>query len=368
MPDNPALSDCWDWLSGNAGATVTGSGSMVPVSDLIQSLDADTEVERVTAAYSLAEAARCGSTDALDGLITALQAVETGRESTGPYQAGSSKVLPRVAMRGLAATGTAAVPPLLSMLNHPSPTVVAAAAFALGEAAPPSLQVIHGLHGAYSTAYDSITALAGDLDLGSDTAAGNMETDTLGLRILSEDNKERMDPEITSVRRVCAVAAQALGLIGGRAAAVGSAEVRKELAQILASRLAQPEPGAELVEAGIIRDGMGGSTGENTHNLHHSLTTGDISDACVCCQQTRTPKFGSSWRSQRCGSARRGRPRARSLASSTRCDFFRLLLSPLFYWLTPGQLRRRSLRRHCTTLGSRRSVHLRKQYCTRIIP
>jgi len=167
-------------------------------------------------------------------------------------------------MRGLAATGAVAVPPLLSMLSHPSPTVVANAAFALGEAAPPSMEVVNGLHGAFSAARDSLDALAGDFDLGLGDHAGDIETDTLGLRILSDDKKERMDPEITSVRRVCAVTAQALGLIGGRAAAAGSAEVRQGLAQILADRLAQPEPGASLVEAGIIRDGMGGSTDKDT--------------------------------------------------------------------------------------------------------
>ena len=47
--DNPALADCWDWLSGSPGATATGS-STAAVSDLIQGLDANTEVERIAAA------------------------------------------------------------------------------------------------------------------------------------------------------------------------------------------------------------------------------------------------------------------------------------------------------------------------------
>ena len=265
--ESPWLADCWDWLSGNTGPTVTG-GSATPTDVLVERLDADTEVERMAAAYSLAEAARCGSTDAIKGLTDALQAVESGREATAPYQAGSAKVLPRVAMRGLAASGAAAVAPLLALLNHPSPTVVAAAAFALGEAAPPSLEVVNSLHNAFCVASNSLDTTTGDFDLhsGTDTPESATKTDALGLRILPEDKKDRMDPEITSVRRVCAVTAQALGIIGGRAAAAGSAcaDVRKELARILAARLAQPEPGNALVEAGIIRDGNGGSTDKAT--------------------------------------------------------------------------------------------------------
>ena len=261
--EHPWLADCWDWLSGNVGATVTG-GSATPTDVLVERLDADTEVERMVAAYSLAEAARCGSTDALQGLTDALQAAESGREANAPYQAGSAKVLPRVAMRGLAASGATAVPPLLALLKHPSPTVVAAAAFALGEAAPPSMEVVNGLHGAFSAASSSLDDTAGAFDL--DTPELATKTDALGLRILPEDKRDRMDPEITSVRRVCAVTAQALGIIGARAAAAGSAcaDVRKELAGILAARLAQPEPGSELIQAGIIRDGNGGSTDKAT--------------------------------------------------------------------------------------------------------
>lgn len=267
--DNPGLADCWDWLSGNAGATVTG-GSIAATNDLVQRLEADTEVERMAAAYSLAEDARCGGTDALKALTDALQAVGE-REAYAPYQAGSAKVLPRVAMRGLAASGAAAVPPLLALLKHSSPTVVTAAAFALGEAAPPCSEVVNNLHDAFSSACNSLHAAAKDFGLESGANAhepGRLETktDALGLRVLSDEKQNRMDPEITSVRRVCAVTAQALGLIGGRAAAEGAAcaDVRKELAAILATRLAQPEPGNELVEAGIIRDGNGGSTDKAT--------------------------------------------------------------------------------------------------------
>lgn len=267
-PDNPALADCWDWLSGNAGATVTG-GSSAATNDLVRRLDADTEAERMAAAYSLAEAARCGDSNALTALTDALQAVESKREAHAPYQAGSAKVLPRVAMRGLAASGAVAVPPLLALLKHSSPTVVTAAAFALGEAAPPSLDVVNNLYNAFSVACNSLHAAVKDFGFEpSANTPGNLETkmDALGLRVLPDEKKDRMDAEITSVRRVCAVTAQALGLIAGRAAAAGAAcaDVRKELAAILASQLEQPEPGSELVEAGIIRDGNGGSTDKAT--------------------------------------------------------------------------------------------------------
>eukprot|EP01052_Picozoa_sp_SAG31_P032090 SAG31_NODE_3479_length_4224_cov_31.581091_3_plen_318_part_00 len=267
--DSPALADCWDWLSGSAGATVTGS-SATDIDELSQSLDANTEVERMTAAYSLAEAARCGSDDALEKLIVALQAVDSRREAVGPYQAGSSKVLPRVAMRGLAASGPVVVPPLLALLKHSSPTVVAAAAFALGEATSPSLEVVDALHGAFGAACELLDAAVVDFGLGSNAHESSSERriDSLGLRIIPDDKQGRMDAELTSVRRICAVTAQALGLIGGRAAAaaggLGGAEVRRKLAAILASRLAQPEPGCELIEAGIIRDGKGGSTDKAT--------------------------------------------------------------------------------------------------------
>ena len=146
---------------------------------------------------------------------------------------------------------------------------MAAAAFALGEAAPPSLEVVNNLHHTYCSACESLSSSAEQfgLDFDSDGADSmDTQTDTLGLRVLPEDKRDRMDPDITSIRRVCAVTAQALGLIGARAAAVGAAcaAVRKELAAILATQLAQPEPGSELVEAGIIRDGNGGSTDKAT--------------------------------------------------------------------------------------------------------
>jgi hypothetical protein len=40
--------------------------------------------------------------------------------------------------------------------------------------------------------------------------------------------------------------------------------VQQEVCRALAIRLAQPEPGAELIRKGIIRDGMGGSTDKDT--------------------------------------------------------------------------------------------------------
>lgn len=279
---NPALADCWDWLSGKPGATTTSS-PLQSVDELVRSLDADTEVERAHAAYSLAVAVRCGSTDALDGLMNALQSVDAGRVSPGPYQAGSASVLPRVAMRGLAASGQSVVAPLISMLRHDSPTVVANAAFALGEAAPPSVQVVRALHDAYGAACDSLALTTRNLDsqgegdfqlpYGGNVQKAHEAHDMEAVKTIREHSSNDMDPQATAVRRICAVAAQALGIIGARATAnamttAGSAEdlmaVQQEVGRALASRLAQPEPGAELIRKGIIRDGMGGSTDKDT--------------------------------------------------------------------------------------------------------
>ena len=150
----------WDWM---VGAEPAGGGN-ADVGALVEELNGETEAVRVRAAYELAYAATGGSATALDGLLNALQSTEVGREAPAPYQAGSKRVLPRVAMRGLAAAGSVATTPLISMLGHGNPTVVADAAFALGESAAPSLAVVEALHSAYGAFSASLDELAEQLD------------------------------------------------------------------------------------------------------------------------------------------------------------------------------------------------------------
>ena len=293
MHPNPGLADCWSWLSGEKQVvTSKNAAGIKPVRELLHEMDAETEEARIVAAYSLAELVRSGSLEALDGLVHALQAstAGSGRDAKAPYQAGSTKVLPRVAMRGLAAAGPATVSPLLSMLSHGDATVVAAAAFALGEAAVPSLAVVNALCSTFAAFSATLEALSKKLD-GSDMSddslpyggkesiqqsAGEQHDHAAAVEQIRAVLWERMDPATTTVRRVCAVCAQALGLLAGRATATAAKaaaagaptqefnHVRMILGQFFADRLAEPEPGFALVAAGVIGDGLGGSTDKNT--------------------------------------------------------------------------------------------------------
>ena len=73
------------------------------------------------------------------------------------------------------------------------------------------------------------------------------------MKQIREVLRARMDPETTAMRRVCAVCAQALGLIAGRATAqAGSGEandVRLAIAELIGARLAEPEPGKSAAYA-----------------------------------------------------------------------------------------------------------------------
>ena len=178
LPHSAAMAATWDWLSGCWGAAQPGpAASDTAVAQLLATMaTAPTEAARVTAAYGLGDAARAGSGAALAGLLDALQevrfsfltpihcprfgwsvcmrwgfrgveqstllgpggatnsnsiglsppglqAVPTGLVIDAPYQAGAAAVLPRLAMRGLAASGGGAASALIELLRHDDPAV-----------------------------------------------------------------------------------------------------------------------------------------------------------------------------------------------------------------------------------------------------
>ena len=107
--------------------------------------------------------------------------------------------------------------------------------------------VIHALDGAFGAA---LTILRRATDERASTCSPMAPLDAL--------DQTRLDPVVTSVRRVCAVCAQAVGLVAGRASSPAmGAELWAGIAGLLAGRLyAEPhEPGHELVGCGVIADG-----------------------------------------------------------------------------------------------------------------
>ena len=131
-PLAPAWQSQWEWLHGAAPGSMPCNPALPPPGpDAIFSTDVGAETERVGAAYSMA---REGD---VQGLQAALLAGEEAPRRAATY--------------GLCAAGDAAVPALLEQLTQaPSeessdPSVRSAAAFALGECASPTLEVIGAL-------------------------------------------------------------------------------------------------------------------------------------------------------------------------------------------------------------------------------
>lgn len=102
----------------------------------------ETEADRMTAAYALAQLSCSGQTDAVETLSSALQEQGSRRAAGGqalrPYGFDGLDPVQRAAMHGLASAGAAAVAPLLDLVSVPAiaaaPVITNAAAFALGEA------------------------------------------------------------------------------------------------------------------------------------------------------------------------------------------------------------------------------------------
>lgn len=150
-PLTPAWQATWEWLHGAQPGSLPSGLLETPEDGAIFGTEISQETERIGAAYAHA---RSGDVGALQTAL--LSGITASR---------------RAAMYGLAATAAeGAVPLLLALLEDDDDEVRAAAVFALGEAAEPSLEVITALKTALHAA---ARRLRGDDygDLGAGTGA-----------------------------------------------------------------------------------------------------------------------------------------------------------------------------------------------------